>query len=168
MPRRLFHEQASASGSLIDRSLDVNRVTIFSMVIVSEASMIDRQLVSDEAGLFNALRDGVDVASLSHDSEFWPLLRCMQPTGWYERSGRWSTVDGASLHVDKMIFVELAVSGHAGIGDPPVDARADREGTRPILGAQRRFEPSNMRFGHAHEPALLDTASHAPGCLASQ
>ena len=40
-PLRLFQEDASASGSLIDRSLDVNSVTIFAMVIVAGSTSVE-------------------------------------------------------------------------------------------------------------------------------
>ena len=82
---------------------------------------MDRHLVSDETGLFNYFEMREDVAPVSHNPEFGHFRDAHSRLTGTSGQGD-GAIDRACLDIDKVIFVELAVAGDAGVGNPPVDA----------------------------------------------
>ena len=155
LPIRWFHEHASVRGSLIERSLDVNRVTIFSMVIVSSALMSRAISWAMKSGLFDHPTWRVDRSPATDDPGSHRLGdACGRLTGMGGQ-GDGLAIDCMYDDIDEVVLVELAVACHTGVVDVSVDGRADREATRPVLCADDRLEPRGMRVGHADEAALV-------------
>jgi hypothetical protein len=50
--------------------------------------------------------------------------------------------------------VQVAVALHPGVHDPAVQARADLQRPRPVLGHEGGLQPREVLIVHAHEPAL--------------
>jgi hypothetical protein len=49
--------------------------------------------------------------------------------------------------------LELPVTRHADVGDPPVKRGDDLDAARPVLGRERPLDAAVVHVGHAHKPS---------------
>ena len=62
--------------------------------------------------------------------------------------------EGPARPRNEVIAAQAPVASDARVGHRPVEPRADLEPPRPVLGDDGGLERRQVRFGHAHQPAL--------------